>query len=76
MLLVRKQSIVQLISHAKQIRLKHDQLDKKIEDAYNQYVDDLEIHKMKIDKLHLKEELSKIEIEIGKEDAKRIPNRF
>jgi hypothetical protein len=65
-----------IISHAKAIREKHDALDKKIEEAYNHYTDDETITKMKIEKLHLKEELVNIEREIGKEDAKRIPNRF
>jgi hypothetical protein len=65
-----------IISHAKTIREKHDALDKKIEEAYNHYTDDETITKMKIEKLHLKEELVNIEREIGKEDAKRIPNRF
>lgn len=65
-----------LISHAKTLRNKHDLLDKQIEEAYNHYTNDIEINKMKVEKLHLKEELSKIEIEIGKDDAKRIPGRF
>jgi hypothetical protein len=65
-----------LISHAKSLRNKHDSLDKQIEEAYNHYTDDIEINKMKVEKLHLKEELSRIEIEIGNEDAKRIPRRF
>lgn len=65
-----------LMSHAKALRLKHDTLDKQIEEAYNQYTDDETVTKMKIEKLHLKEELVNIEREIGKEDAKRIPNRF
>jgi hypothetical protein len=65
-----------LISHIKHVRSKHDLLDKQIEEAYNHYTDDIAIHKMKVEKLHLKEEISRFEQELGKEDAKRIPNRF
>jgi len=48
-------------SHYKVVKSKHDDLDKKIVDAYNHYEDDVEIHKMKVEKLYLKKEMAKIE---------------
>lgn len=51
-----------LESHYNHLKEKHDHLDKMIVDAYNQYIyiDDNEVHKMKIEKLHLKEEMDRI----------------
>jgi hypothetical protein len=43
------------------IKAKHDALDKTINEAYNHYVDDLKINKLKLEKLHLKEEIDRIE---------------
>lgn len=65
-----------LLSHYKSLKVKHDLLDKKIEEAYNHYTDDNEIHKMKLDKLHLKEEMNSIENQLGTEYGKRIPTRY
>ena len=50
-----------LESHYKTIKAKHDALDKMINEAYNHYVDDLKINKLKLEKLHLKEEIDRIE---------------
>jgi len=50
-----------LNSHYRVVKARHDELDKKIEEAYNHYVSDDELHKMKVEKLHLKEEMAKIE---------------
>lgn len=50
-----------LNSHYKVVKSKHDILDKLIVDAYNQYIDDNEVHKMKLEKLHLKEEMDRIQ---------------
>ena len=49
-----------LESHFKVIKTKHDALDKMIVEAYNHYIDDNDVHKMKIEKLHLKEEMDRI----------------
>ena len=65
-----------LMSHYKSLKIKHDALDKKIEESYNHFIDDTEIHKMKIEKLHLKEEMSNIENQLGFESGKRIPARY
>ena len=52
---------------------KHKTLDNDIKQAYNRHYKDEELHRMKKIKLHLKEEIVKIEDEIGKkEDGKRI----
>lgn len=49
-----------LESHLKVIKEKHDALDKMIVEAYNHYIDDNEVHKMKVEKLRLKEEMDQI----------------
>ena len=49
-----------LESHYTVIKAKHDALDKMIVEAYNHYIDDNEVHKMKREKLHLKEEMDRI----------------
>lgn len=49
-----------LESHYSHLKEKHDQLDKMIVDAYNHYIDDNEVHKMKVEKLHVKEEMEQI----------------
>lgn len=64
------------MSHYKTVKSKHDELDKKISNAYNHYINDIELNKMKIEKLHLKEEMSRLEQEIGLENGKRIPDRY
>ena len=69
-------TVEKLMSHYKVVKTKHDDLDKQITNAYNHYTDDVEVHKMKIEKLHLKEEMSRIEHEIGIENGKRIPDRY
>jgi uncharacterized protein YdcH (DUF465 family) len=53
------------ISHYNQIKEKHNILDKKIKDAYNHYFKDEDLHKMKQEKLHLKEEMFQIEQKLG-----------
>lgn len=49
-----------LESHYNVIKSKHDALDKMITEAHNHYVDDVEVIKLKLEKLHLKEEMEKI----------------
>ena len=69
-------TVEKLLSHYKALKVKHDTLDKEINNAYNHYTDDIEVHKMKVEKLHLKEEMSRLEHEIGLENGKRIPDRY
>ena len=49
-----------LESHFEVVKAKHDALDKMIVEAYNHYIDDNEVHKMKREKLHLREEMDRI----------------
>lgn len=46
------------------LKLKHKKLDKQIEEAYSNHMDDLKLHDMKKQKLSLKEELYRLETEI------------
>jgi len=69
-------TVEKLMSHYKVVKSKHDTLDKQINNAYNHYTDDIEVHKMKVEKLHLKEEMTRLEHEIGLENGKRIPSRY
>lgn len=52
------------------VKLKHDALDKKIDEAYN------EVNKMRSQQLILKEEMTRLEQEIGLDHGKRIPSRY
>ena len=54
----------------KMVKLKHDALDKKIDEAYN------EVNKMRSQQLILKEEMTRLEHEIGLDHGKRIPSRY
>ena len=54
----------------KMTKFKHDALDKKIREAYN------EVNKMRSEQLILKEDLTRLELEIGLEHGKRIPSRY
>ena len=53
-------TIEKLESHLKSVQAKHDALDKMIVEAYNHYIDDNEVHKLKREKLHLREEMDRI----------------
>lgn len=55
-----------LMHHWNQLRDKHDKLDKKIQDAYNHYDSDDSVHKMKVEKLHIKEEMDRVEKQMEK----------
>jgi hypothetical protein len=54
----------------KLIKFKHDTLDKKIDNAYN------EVNKIRAEQQFLKEEMTRLEQEIGLENGKRIPSRY
>ena len=54
----------------KMVKLKHDELDKKIDKAYN------EVNEMRVQQSILKEEMTRLEHEIGLENGKRIPSRY
>ena len=54
-----------LKSHYNSLKEKHDLLDKQIAEAYNKHTDDIEVNKMKHNKLHLKEQMYQIEQQLG-----------
>jgi uncharacterized protein YdcH (DUF465 family) len=54
-----------LKSHYNSLKEKHDLLDKQIAEAYNTHTDNIEVNKMKHNKLHLKEQMYQIEQQLG-----------
>ena len=63
-------SVGKLKMDYKMIKLRHDALDKKIDEAYN------EVNEMRSQQLILKEEMTRLEQEIGLDHGKRIPSRY
>ena len=63
-------SVGKLKMDYKMIKLRHDALDKKINEAYN------EVNEMRSQQLILKEEMTRLEQEIGLDHGKRIPSRY
>lgn len=54
-----------LMHHWDSLKNKHDKLDKQIKESYNHYDKDELVHKLKVEKLHIKEEMSNIEKQLG-----------
>ena len=63
-------SVSKLKMDYKMIKLRHDALDKKIDEAYN------EVNEMRSQQLILKEEMTRFEQEIGLDHGKRISSRY
>ena len=63
-------SVSKLKMDYKMVKLRHDALDKKIDEAYN------EVNEMRSQQLILKEEMTRLEQEIGLDHGKRIPSRY
>jgi chaperonin cofactor prefoldin len=63
-------SVSKLKIDYKMVKLRHDELDKKIDKAYN------EVNEMRVQQSILKEEMTRLEQEIGLEHGKRIPSRY
>jgi hypothetical protein len=63
-------SVGKLKMDYKMVKLRHDALDKKIDEAYN------EVNEMRSQQLTLKEEMTRLEQEIGLDHGKRIPSRY
>ena len=63
-------SVGKLKMDYKMVKLRHDALDKKIDEAYN------EVNVMRSQQLILKEEMDRLEQEIGLDHGKRIPSRY
>ena len=56
-----KGTINSLTRHKDALVLKHKTLDKDIKEAYTNHINDIELHRMKKEKLSLKEEIVKLE---------------
>ena len=63
-------SVGKLKMDYKMVKLRHDALDKKIDEAYNV------VNEMRSQQLILKEEMTRLEQEIGLDHGKRIPSRY
>lgn len=50
--------------HLEALKIKHKELDKKCSQGYSDYLDDISLNKMKIEKAHVKAEIQKIEQEL------------
>lgn len=53
-----------MMSHWHALREKHEALDKKLSEAYNKH-DEEKMHSIKIEKLKIKDEMHKIETQLG-----------
>ena len=45
------------LSHLEQLEMKHRELDNKIKEGYTNYLSDASLHKMKQEKLQLKDQI-------------------
>ena len=48
------------LSHLEQLVLKHKELDRLIKEGYTNYIDDASLHKMKQEKLQLKDQIEQL----------------
>ena len=53
------------LSHLEQLELRHKELDKKIKEGYTDYLDDASLHKMKQEKLHIKDTIEKLKKKVA-----------
>ena len=58
-------TINSLLRHKDALIIKHKTLDKDIKEAYTNHINDIELHKMKKEKLSLKEEIVRLETTIA-----------
>lgn len=61
-------TVESLKNHLQHLEEIHRKLDKKIERNYNHYLNDIDLKKLKLEKLTLKEEIEKLKLKI--EDKK------
>lgn len=54
-------------AHLESLKLKHKELDNKIKEGYTTYINDEHLHKMKMEKLMLKDQIKILEREINEE---------
>lgn len=57
--------IDKLTGHYESVKMQHDDLDTYIEEQYSNYADDDRVHELKIRKLQLKDEMSRVLKEIN-----------
>lgn len=57
-----------LLRHKNALIEKHKTLDKDIKTAYTNHINDIELHRMKKEKLSLKEEIVKLETTIAERE--------
>ena len=57
-----------LLRHKDALVIKHKTLDKDIKEAYSNHINDIELHRMKKEKLSLKEEIVKLETTIAERE--------
>ena len=53
------------LSHLEELELRHRELDKKIKEGYTDYLDDASLHKMKQEKLHIKDRIEKLKQKVA-----------
>ncbi len=54
-----------IMSHLTALQTKHDAIDKSIEDAYSHHLSDAELLRMKKEKLRLKDEIHRCQLEMS-----------
>lgn len=53
------------LSHLEELELRHRELDKKIKEGYTDYLDDASLHKMKQEKLHIKDRIERLKQKVA-----------
>jgi len=53
------------LSHLEELELRHRELDKKIKEGYTDYLDDASLHKMKQEKLMIKDRIEKLKQKVA-----------
>ena len=53
------------LSYLEELELRHRELDKKIKESYTDYLDDASLHKMKQEKLHIKDQIEKLKQKVA-----------
>ena len=48
------------LTELEELQLKHRELDQAIQEGYSRYMDDVELHKMKQEKLQLKDRIQEL----------------
>ena len=53
------------LSHLEELELRHRELDKKIKEGYTDYLDDASLHKMKQEKLQIKDRIERLKQKVA-----------